>query len=221
MKIQKLAVAVILGFVLGINVASAQSVLGNGYFTFDENGNAFFQTTPTGPQTPVPYEVIADPTGRSSVPVLVYEMPFLNPTPSELVVTEPESGYGDVVTFINVNNNGRPEGLLIFYSLDGFYHPQRLDMYGNAGTAWADITAPDFNNVVANPYVPNPLFPVQYLDEYITYNANIPAATGGVAWFIYTDKSQYTYLFISDVPEPSTFGLLALGALGLLWRKRS
>jgi hypothetical protein len=27
--------------------------------------------------------------------------------------------------------------------------------------------------------------------------------------------------FVSDIPEPSTIGLLALGGLALLWRKRS
>ena len=53
MKMQKLAAAVIFGFVLGINVASAQGVLSNGYFTFDENGYAYWQDTPTGPQTPI------------------------------------------------------------------------------------------------------------------------------------------------------------------------
>jgi hypothetical protein len=46
-------------------------------------------------------------------------------------------------------------------------------------------------------------------------------ATGGYNYFVYIDSQRFAYQFYSDIPEPSTFGLLALGALGLLWRKRS
>jgi hypothetical protein len=38
--------------------------------------------------------------------------------------------------------------------------------------------------------------------------------------FNYTDL-QFELSNTFAIPEPSTFGLLALGALGLLWRKRS
>jgi hypothetical protein len=217
MKIQKLAVAVIFGFVLGINVASAQSILANGYFTFDENGTGYFQATPTSSEVPLPYFVEPDPTGRSSVPVLVYQLPFPSASPGDLQVTEPEGGIGDVITFYNAPTGG---GYLIFYSLDTTYQGPDWGLAG-MGTAWADITAPDFNNVLQNPWNPTGQFPPQQLNEYINMNSQFPQATGGVAWFIYTDRANYTYLFYSDIPEPSTFGLLALGALGLLWRKRS
>jgi PEP-CTERM motif len=226
MKMQKLAAAVIFGFVLGINVASAQGVLSNGYFTFDENGYAYWQDTPSGPQTPIIPIIETDPTGRVPAPetVLVYQMPFPSTSPGDIVVTEQgangEPGdYGDVVTFYNAPTGG---GYVIFYSLDTVYHGQLYGYNHLMGTAYADITANDFDNVLANPYQPDaPLYPVEYLNEYISANRDYPEAPGGIGWFIYTDQAHYTYLFISDVPEPSTFGLLALGALGLLWRKRS
>ncbi len=217
MKMQKMVVGVLFGFVLGINVASAQSILANGYFTFDENGTGYFQATPTSTEIPLSYSVEADPTGRSSVPVLVYQMPWQSATPGDLIVTEPEGGYGDVATFYNSPDGG---GYLIFYSLDNVYQGPDWGING-MGTAWADITAPDFNAVLETPYNPTGNYPPQYLNEYVTMDDALPQATGGVGWFIYTDSANYTYLFYSDIPEPSTFGLLALGALGLLWRKRS
>ncbi len=220
MKMQKTAVAVILGFVLGINIASAQGFF-NGYLTFDENGYGLFQTTPISGGTPIPYTVEADPTGRSSVPVLVYQLPFLTATPGDLWVRESEdlNTFGDVVTFYNSPNGGNTE--LIFYSLDTVYQGPYIGLQG-WGIAWADVTAPDFNNALANPYNPTGLYPPQQLNEYfVAYDPAIPLATGGYNYFVYIDSQNYAYKFYSDIPEPSTFGLLALGALGLLWRKRS
>ncbi len=226
MKIKHIAVAVIFGFVLGINVASAQSVFANGYFTFDENGNAYYQTTPFSTEIPITPIIETDPTGRVPSPetVLVYPMPFPSTSPGDLVVSEvgpngEPGGYGDIVTFYNAPTGG---GYVIFYSLDTVYHGPDYGYNHLMGTAYADILQGDFDNVLANPYQPDaPLYPVQYLNEYITANPDFPEAPGGIGWFIYTDQANYTYLFISDVPEPSTLGLLALGALGLLWRKRS
>ena len=220
MKMQKMAVAVILGFVLGISAVSAQGFF-TGYFTFDEIGYGIFQTTPIAAPTIIPNTVVADPTGRSSVPVLVYQLPFLSATPGDLWVRESEdlNTFGDVVTFYNPPNGGNTE--LIFYSLDTVYQGPYIGLQG-WGIAWADVTAPDFNNALANPYDPTGLYPPQQLNEYfVAYDPAIPLATGGYNYFVYIDSQRFAYQFYSDIPEPSTFGLLALGALGLLWRKRS
>jgi len=207
---QKIAVAVIFGFVLGINVASAQGFF-NGYLTFDENGTAYIQYTQPGPETTIPDEIIPDPTGRSSVPVLVYELPFQSTTPGDIVVDDNNNVPQEVITFLNSGGNG----YVIYYALSPVYEPSPVLGLAGWGTDYADITAPDFNNVLAN-LAAN----YQVLDEYSTPDSPI-AEGGGVNWVIYTDSNRYTYLFYTDVPEPSTFGLLALGALGLLWRKRS
>jgi len=209
MKMQKMAVAVIFGFVLGINVACAQGIP---TFVFDENGYGTYQAVNESP-VQLAWKWQADPTGRSAANVLVYTMPFPSPSPGDIIISEVEdlNTIGDVVTFYNDPNGA---GYVIFYSLDAVAAGPDLGLGPTGpgsqamGTAWADSTAPDFNNVLANLSAN-----VQHLNEYLD-----PLDE---AWFLYIDKQPVVYEFYSDIPEPSTFGLLALGALGLLWRKRS
>jgi len=199
MKMQKMAVGVIFGFVLGINVASAQDS-----YVFDELGNG---TNKYG--NVIPSFVGADPTGRSVDPVLIYTLPFASPAPGDIAIHDIPGRtidpIEDVVTFWNPPAGG---GEIIFYSLGPDYHPIEMGLKRTFGPALADITTVSFNNVLQN-LSGN----VQYLNEYGTEANN---------WFTYIDaNSGDIYKFYSDVPEPSTFGLVALGAFGLLWRKRS
>ena len=187
MKMQKMAVVVIFGFVLGINVACAQ-----GTFVFDELGYGSLNGTP------VPYYVGTDPTGRSLDPVLIYSLDTPSLAPGDIAVNDIDNGpVEDIVTFYNPPAGG---GEIIFYSLDTILNPIEQGLNG-VGPAWADITPVSFNLVLANLSAN-----VQYINENGNEYEN---------WFDYSDGSGVVFKFYSDVPEPSTFGLLALGGLAL------
>jgi hypothetical protein len=150
-------------------------------------------------------QLLPDPSGGIAANVLMYTLPFNFPAGSvgDYLMLEPTNEVSDVIRFWAPQGQGGNQ--VIFYS--GLDTPRE------------DLP-------------PNPLadtgLPGSYLDNHVLlleggveggYQAVFHSAITGEPGYIGAGLGNYT--FISDVPEPATFGLLALGALALLWRKRS
>jgi hypothetical protein len=147
------------------------------------------------------------PSGQTNV--LTYQLPFAGVQGDVLINDIPDDpeqlGTNDLIRFTGV-------GTVIFYSLAGVetnYPPGWV-----IGMPYADVAVmPDLyyaNNVLIQEQgYENPLG--EYCYAWYTPNPGQPGY----------DVSNPTYFFISDVPEPATLSLLALGGLVLLWRRRS
>jgi hypothetical protein len=180
--------------------------------SFDENGHGSWQSE-VGGGTLVWGMGIPQQTGTSDqYATLYYELPVIV-VGGDLVIYEPTLTGGqvsDVLRFVNnYNPNGGYQGRVYVYSeLEaGETNPELADtripydfLDWRAGME-EQGTEDGWNGVVYTPqYVPGTN---QYMPGYM--------------------ESLYsvTYNFTSDVPEPATIGILGLGALSLLRKRRA
>jgi hypothetical protein len=175
--------AVALGFI----VAVSGGTLCAQPYTFDENGNGFANNLflqPSGP-TPLPYEVVPDPTGGiTGSPVLIYSLGFQ-------VVS------GDVALMSPVGNT--ISDLLRFFTAPGA-----------TGSSVIFYSQPD--GTLAGSGIPAPINPVEITEtspdtEWIP-NGNQPGA--GVIFPVY---ARFDYTIITQSPEPSSWVLLLFAAV--------
>jgi hypothetical protein len=170
----------------------------------DWNGN---------PLTP---HIALDPSGTGLANVLYYDLPavFQTAQAGDVQITDPweNNTINDVIRFDG-------QGHLIFYS------------NGQGSLGGADISSSDFTFILAHP-----LSNLATANELSTTGGEAPP---GLNWVDYTPQAgsgpgyvgggppggSPSYKFISDVPEPASFGLMILGGLlglcGLLRRKQS
>jgi hypothetical protein len=162
-------------------------------FTFDEFGNI---TMNGGPDpVPVPSQLMPDPSGGvTTSPVLVYTLPF-QVSPGDVVLYEPNPAgndiYSDVVRFWSPT--GSPTSEMIFYS---------------------DYSSADPPDAPADTGLPTQLINPFFINEVGPEGNNgaVYTAAGGPGS---NPAVLVTYNIISDVPEPDTLALIAVGA-GLL-----
>ena len=161
--------------------------------SLDENGNGFFNGARL--------DYTIDPDPISHIATLHYYLPFMGATnrPGDVVLMEPPATVGVISDILRFNGTGG----VWFFSERG---PNELPPFD-----LADV----------------PILPMVYTNNFVSLMEIGPEGQNGA---IYTplagqpgwdDFYQFTYEFISDIPEPCTFALLGLGAAALvIFRRR-
>jgi len=170
---------------------------------FDENGNGSVSQN-GGPFVNNPGQILPDPTqagapGGGSPPALTYFLPELV-TNGEIQVFEPPgfTGVSDVLRFTDANGNmtGQTADRMIYYS----------DNLNDGGDAVADISGLPFN-----------------LGAFGFSSIPETGQEGGFQDFQWVPGGGNVYNGISDIPEPGTVTLMAIGVVcfgGFAWRRR-
>ena len=175
--------------------------------------------TSNGVARPLGSHIGVDPSGSGLLNVLYYDLPATWALSlGDVQMTDPWEGgtTNDVLRFFSSGGNN----YLIFYSLGD------PGQYGGA-----DISQADFNVILANP-----------LSNLVVSNEVSIGPGGGEAPPASWNGLNYTplpgsgpgyvgggppggspsYIFTSDVPEPATVSLIALGAgAAILWRRKT
>jgi hypothetical protein len=173
--------------------------------------------TSNGVNRPLVSHIGLDPSG-TGLTVLYYDLPaiFAIALRGDVLMTDSweSGGTNDVLRFDG-------SGHLIFYSLG--------DTNGVGG---ADLLAANYA-VALNNAITNSLYPFVVFNELSTTGGEAPP---GMNYLNYTPLAgsgigyvgggppggSPSYLFISDVPEPATVSLIALGAgAAILWRRKT
>ncbi|MGA2440008.1 MAG: PEP-CTERM sorting domain-containing protein [Tepidisphaeraceae bacterium] len=198
MKREILLATMVIACLFLVRTVMGQSILTP--VSVDENGNGYILPT-AGAFTAIPFFNAPDPLDPANgLLPLIYNLGAVglnNPVTGDLVLTEtspsPANAVSDVVRFESVGTNS----FLVFYS----------DKDRDAATALADVGLPPTS--LANQFV------VQEQgseDGWNGYNGYFPTTNqpGYIPGVIYN--------ITSDVPEPTSLALLAVGALGFMIR---
>jgi hypothetical protein len=200
MKIMKFVGGVVCGYALMVGVARGDN------YIFNELGDAYLNSNPWLVGTPVwqHAQLIPDPTIRTLQVVPVWTLPISYPNIDILMDDQFVQGDGGPVQdIISIRGNQ-----LIFYSASADLHPYEGDWFGINRIAWADLDSPGNWDLIYNNIYPNNVLIHEVGFEWMNYA-------------VWNDGLGNTFTFYSDIPEPSAVGLLALGGLALIWRKRS
>ncbi|MGA2440555.1 MAG: PEP-CTERM sorting domain-containing protein [Tepidisphaeraceae bacterium] len=196
---------------------SAYAVVGN-FVNFDEQGNG---TLVFGGQIVGVLQgfMSVDPT--TNMTTLTYPIQAIMGSPvsaGDVLITEPpsNSAYSDLLRF---DTNGN---LYVYSDLDpGETPPPPTTISADQGLP--PLSGPPTNpfanpyNNVAGPFAETGLPGQPYSDDANGLFGYIPGA--GAPGFI-INGPPVIYNFTSDVPEPCTLGVLAVGSLGLMIRRR-
>jgi hypothetical protein len=173
--------------------------------SFDENGNGSWQSAVGGGTLDHGMGIPIGAGTSDQYDTLYYELPGIVVV-GDLVLYEPTTGQvSDVLRFVNsYNPTTGPKGRVYVYS---------------------DMEAGETNPELADTRIPYDFLSLSVrTDEQGTENGwnGIVYTPNNV-----TDMPGYmtgygvTYTFTSDVPEPATIGILGLGALSLLRKRRA
>jgi hypothetical protein len=197
--------------ILGTCVPAAANP--NSDVNINETGPGFIKPSTGTTVIPLPASMQLDPfTGMTT---LQYELnPWIVPVLGDVVVTEPTPlgtvpQISDVLSFEVVDTN---EYVLYVYSdnSDGDVPPAPADV-GIPAKFQSNLITVQETGINGFPYSEN-------------LNGIVYTPTAGQPGFnistLATSVGPVTYTFTSDTPEPATIGLLALGGLSLLARRR-
>ncbi len=177
--------------------------------TFDENGNGYTDYPSVGTHLTSGFDSPEDNEYDGPIPApatLYYVLPGQGETgwggvmEGDVVVTEPDGTISDVLRFVSSTN--------------------RVYVYSDLGSDPADVGIPSVLWTDSSVFVPEEGTELGWNGIHYTPIANGEAQPGFLSTTIpWTEAPWFSYVFTSDVPEPATMSLLALGGLVSLRRR--